>query len=174
MKQDIQQFSLRKCTCIDIECHYFDEIFIIGCTGSCQNDNFQCRHWRKFLQNVNIYISVWTLGISKSIWTYRASFCWGVWQQTMGEWWNSPQTNKSPRETIVYLERPQAAKQGKHGQNCIKNTVEVIRNGRVCFLYGTVNYSVWHITLELERKDHSGNELSGRDARAVMHARFAK
>ena len=133
MKQDIQQFSLRKCTCIDIECHYFDEIFIIGCTGSCQNDNFQCRHWRKFLQNVNISISVWTLGISKSIWTYRASFCWGVWQQTMGEWWNSPQTNKSPRETIVYLERPQAAKQGKHGQNCTKNTVEVIRNGRVCF-----------------------------------------
>ena len=27
---------------------YFDEIFITGWTGSCQNDNFQCTQWWKF------------------------------------------------------------------------------------------------------------------------------
>ena len=24
------------------KCHHFDEIFVTGCTKSCQNDNFQC------------------------------------------------------------------------------------------------------------------------------------
>ena len=30
------------------KCCHFDEIFITGCIGSCQNDNFQCSQWRKF------------------------------------------------------------------------------------------------------------------------------
>ena len=38
-------------------CH-FDEIFITGCTGSCQNDNFQCSQWWKFRQNGDIFVSV--------------------------------------------------------------------------------------------------------------------
>ena len=33
------------------KCYHFDEIFITGCTGSCQNDNFQCSQWWKFRQN---------------------------------------------------------------------------------------------------------------------------
>ena len=33
------------------KCLHFDEIFITGCTGSCQNDNFQCSQWLKFRQN---------------------------------------------------------------------------------------------------------------------------
>ena len=36
----------------------FDEIFMTGCTRSCQNDNFQCSQWWKFNQNGNISISV--------------------------------------------------------------------------------------------------------------------
>ena len=40
------------------KCHHFDEIFITGCTESCQNDNFQCRQWRKFRQNDDISVSV--------------------------------------------------------------------------------------------------------------------
>ena len=27
---------------------HFDEIFVISCIGSCQNDNFQCSQWGKF------------------------------------------------------------------------------------------------------------------------------
>ena len=44
------------------KCLHFDEIFITGCTGSCQNDNFQCSQWLKFRQNDNIFVSVlsWT------------------------------------------------------------------------------------------------------------------
>ena len=30
---------------------HFDEIFITGCTGSCQNDNFQYSQWWQFRQN---------------------------------------------------------------------------------------------------------------------------
>ena len=41
------------------KCHHFDEI-IIGCTESCQNDNFQCSQWSKFHQNDNISVSVWS------------------------------------------------------------------------------------------------------------------
>ena len=37
---------------------HFDEIFITGCTGSCQNDNFQCSQWLKFRQNDDIFVSV--------------------------------------------------------------------------------------------------------------------
>ena len=34
------------------KCGHFDEIFITGCTGNCQNDNFKCSQWwRKFRQN---------------------------------------------------------------------------------------------------------------------------
>ena len=42
------------------KCHHFDEIFVTGCTESCQNDNFQCSQWRKFHQNDNSSISVKT------------------------------------------------------------------------------------------------------------------
>ena len=37
---------------------HFDEMFITGCTGSCQNDNFQCSQWWKFRQNDDIFVSV--------------------------------------------------------------------------------------------------------------------
>ena len=40
------------------KCLHFDEIFITGCTGSCQNDNFQCSQWLKFCQNDDIFVSV--------------------------------------------------------------------------------------------------------------------
>ena len=40
------------------KCLHFDEIFITGCTGSCQNDNFQCSQWLKFRQNDDIFVSV--------------------------------------------------------------------------------------------------------------------
>ena len=30
---------------------HFDEIFVTGYTGSCQNENFQCSQWWKFRQN---------------------------------------------------------------------------------------------------------------------------
>ena len=38
-------------------CH-FKEIFITGCTRSCQNDNFLCSQWRKFPQNDDVFITV--------------------------------------------------------------------------------------------------------------------
>ena len=41
-------------------CCHFDKIFIIGCTESCQNDNFESSRWRKFHQNDNIPVSVTT------------------------------------------------------------------------------------------------------------------
>ena len=40
------------------KCRHFDEIFITGCTKSCQNDNFRCSQWWKFHQNDNISVSV--------------------------------------------------------------------------------------------------------------------
>ena len=40
------------------KCLHFDEIFITGCTESCQNDNFQCSQWWKFHQNDDIFVSV--------------------------------------------------------------------------------------------------------------------
>ena len=38
-------------------CH-FDEIVVIGCTGSCNFDNFWCSQWRQFRQNCDVFISV--------------------------------------------------------------------------------------------------------------------
>ena len=32
-------------------CCHLNEICITGCTGSCQNDNFQCSQWWKFREN---------------------------------------------------------------------------------------------------------------------------
>ena len=43
------------------KCRHFDEIFITGCTESCQNDNFWCSQWLKFHQNDNISVSVLVL-----------------------------------------------------------------------------------------------------------------
>ena len=40
------------------KCRPFDKILIIGCTGSCYFDNFQCSQWWKFHQNDNISVSV--------------------------------------------------------------------------------------------------------------------
>ena len=37
-------------------CRYLNEIFIIGCTGSCLNDNFWYSHW--LIQNRFIYIYI--------------------------------------------------------------------------------------------------------------------
>ena len=50
------------------KCRHFDEIFITGCTESCQNDNFRCSQWLKFHQNDNISVSVLGLcvGIHRS------------------------------------------------------------------------------------------------------------
>ena len=48
-------FSLKQ------KCLHFDEILITGCTGSCQNDNFQCSQWWKFSQNDDIFVSVLVL-----------------------------------------------------------------------------------------------------------------
>ena len=42
------------------KCCHFDEIVIVGCTGSCQKDNFQCRQWWKFCRNDDISISLYT------------------------------------------------------------------------------------------------------------------
>ena len=40
------------------KCCHFDEIFVIGCTESYQNDNFECSQWWKFRQNDDISLSV--------------------------------------------------------------------------------------------------------------------
>ena len=50
------------------KCRHFDEIFITGCTESCQNDNFRCSQWLKFHQNDNISVSVYFKG-------YTVYFC---------------------------------------------------------------------------------------------------
>ena len=46
------------------KCLHFDEIFITGCTESCQNDNFQCSQWWKFRQN-DIFVSVYVKGFRR-------------------------------------------------------------------------------------------------------------
>ena len=43
------------------KCFQFCEISITGCTGSCQNDNFQCSQWLKFRHIDNFSISVYIL-----------------------------------------------------------------------------------------------------------------
>ena len=50
-KKETSQSLKRKCL-------HFDEIFITGCTESCQNDNFRCSQWWKFHQNDVIFVSV--------------------------------------------------------------------------------------------------------------------
>ena len=50
------------------KCLHFGEIFITGCTGSCQNDNFQCSQWLKFRQNDDIFVSVMLTMICVTIW----------------------------------------------------------------------------------------------------------
>ena len=58
---------------------HFDEFFTISCTGSCQNDNFQCCQWWKFRQNddkiYNFQCSPWWKfpqndDISVSVWRW--------------------------------------------------------------------------------------------------------
>ena len=51
------------------ECSYFDEIFITGCTGSCQDDKSQCSRWWKFCQNDKISISVFGFFVGKCVFT---------------------------------------------------------------------------------------------------------
>ena len=48
----VSAFTLKR------KCRHFDEILIIGCTGSCHFDNFQCSQWWKFHQNEDISASV--------------------------------------------------------------------------------------------------------------------
>ena len=50
--------ALKSVVSLKRKCLHFDEIFITGCTGSCQNDNFQCSQWLKFRQNDDIFVSV--------------------------------------------------------------------------------------------------------------------
>ena len=54
------------------KCHHFDEIFITGCTESCQNDNFQCSQWRKFHQNDDISVSVIALISRRRAWIWNS------------------------------------------------------------------------------------------------------
>ena len=39
-------------------CRHFDEVVVIGCTGSCQNTNFQYYKWQKNNQNDDIFVSL--------------------------------------------------------------------------------------------------------------------
>ena len=57
------------------ECLHFDEIFITGCTGSCQNDNFQSSQWWKFRQNDDIFVSVMSSSgpVSKTIFHHNSN-----------------------------------------------------------------------------------------------------
>ena len=57
------------------KCLHFDEIFITGCTGSCQNDNFQCSQWLKFRQIDDIFVSVETNGRQFPDDISRCNFC---------------------------------------------------------------------------------------------------
>ena len=59
-----QGFHVNMSFCLTLkqECHHFDEIFIIGCTGSCHYDNCHCSQWWKFHQNYNIPASVYSSG----------------------------------------------------------------------------------------------------------------
>ena len=59
MKAFLSFFGNMVAVTLKRKCCHFDEIFITGCTGSCQNDNFQCSQWWKFHQNNNISVSVY-------------------------------------------------------------------------------------------------------------------
>ena len=52
------------------KCLHFDEIFITGCTMSCQNDNFRCSQWLKFRQNDDIFVSVALAAVNHAISTH--------------------------------------------------------------------------------------------------------
>ena len=63
------------------KCCHFDEIFIIGCTGGCQNDNFHCSQWRKILEKfswnfhhrLHCKLSTWQLPV-QSVMTISAKW----------------------------------------------------------------------------------------------------
>ena len=92
---------------LERKCIHFDEIFITGCTGSCQNsDNFQRRQWLKFRQNDDIFSvfrlayltkrgrqdvsnhhadSIMTTWIALSLWLFT-----GRWITIISLLWRSP------------------------------------------------------------------------------------
>ena len=72
------------------KCHHFDEIFITGCTESCQNDNFQCSQWRKFRQNDDISVSVRMIRSERYICLLLSNFCGYLF------WSNQACINKHP------------------------------------------------------------------------------
>ena len=55
------------------KCHYFDEIFITGCTESCQNYNFRFSQWLKFHQN-DISVPVYIINDIMIFIPFRRSF----------------------------------------------------------------------------------------------------
>ena len=63
--------------------YHFDEIFITGCTTSCQFDNLRNSQWWRFRQNNDIFVSVivhlWLPGISYSY--------WALWHHTNSRRW---------------------------------------------------------------------------------------
>ena len=70
--------ALRNTHTLELECLHFDEIFITGCSGSCQNDNFQCSQWWKFRQN-DIFVSVYGVAATKHTTIMRrreTTTCW--------------------------------------------------------------------------------------------------
>ena len=80
------------------KCCHFDEIFITGCTGSCQNDNFQCSQWWKFHQDNNISVSVdpspLTFGaIFSGSYGFRYSYS-STWMFYI-QFWQDPYNNTS-------------------------------------------------------------------------------
>ena len=54
--------------------YYFEDFFIIGCTGSCHPDNFQCSQWWRCHHNENVYI----LGMNMVIGIDHDTVCAGV------------------------------------------------------------------------------------------------
>ena len=49
-------------------CCHFDKILIIGCTESCQNDNFRCSQWRHCHHNDDISASVYVFHETTLLW----------------------------------------------------------------------------------------------------------
>ena len=56
----MQQWQIKEYTLTSLKqkCRHFDKIFVIGCTGSCQNDKFRWSQCRKFRQSDNIPLSM--------------------------------------------------------------------------------------------------------------------
>ena len=67
------------------KCYYFDEIFVAGCTGSCQNDNFQCSQWRKFRQN-DIDVSI-SMGLLHQLLPHKQGLQCGKVPYGPPSWW---------------------------------------------------------------------------------------